>query len=210
MTWRERTVPHGPEATRPTTSCRTSPAHGHAQCRGDVRVAVTQRAAYAETVVVLTTEGHADQVYEPGGDDARNFETVAAAFAEAPSPVSSAVRLLPWCRCSSHSPEPRRPSGSRPGVGTCFTHRPGWDAGDDGVGGTSHRARSSNACGLSVVGPVHRAWSGRSPSSWTWAGSGAGGPSRRCRGQEERPAPRPPTTPACGLATELAMTSVCS
>ncbi len=134
MTWRDRTVPHGPETTRPITSCRTSPADWHAQCRGDARVAVTQRAAYAETTVVLTIEGHADQVYELGGDDARNFETVAAAFAEAPSPVSSAVRLLPGCRCSSHSPEPRRPSGSRPGVDTCFTHRPGWD-GDDGVGG---------------------------------------------------------------------------
>ncbi len=49
---------------------------------GDGRVASAQRAEYAEAAaVVLTTEGHADQVYELGGD-AWSFETLAAAFAE--------------------------------------------------------------------------------------------------------------------------------
>lgn len=49
---------------------------------GDGRVASARRAEYAEAAaVVLTSEGHANQVYELGGDDAWNVETLAAAFA---------------------------------------------------------------------------------------------------------------------------------
>ena len=50
---------------------------------GDGRVASAARADYAEAAaVVLTEDGHQGQVYELGGDDAWNFDTLAAAFTE--------------------------------------------------------------------------------------------------------------------------------
>ena len=50
---------------------------------GDGRVASAARADYAEAAaVVLTQDGHQGQVYELGGDDAWDFDTLAAAFTE--------------------------------------------------------------------------------------------------------------------------------
>ena len=50
---------------------------------GDGRVASAARADYAEAAaVVLTEDGHQGQVYELGGDDAWDFDTLAAAFSE--------------------------------------------------------------------------------------------------------------------------------
>ncbi|MDO9455938.1 SDR family oxidoreductase [Nocardioides sp.] len=50
---------------------------------GDGRVASAARADYAAAAAaVLTTDGHAGQVYELAGDEAWDFETLAATFAE--------------------------------------------------------------------------------------------------------------------------------
>ncbi len=52
-----------------------------ASSAGDGRVASASRADYAEAAaVVLTTDGHIGAVYELGGDDAWNFDELAAAI----------------------------------------------------------------------------------------------------------------------------------